>query len=204
MSNTGGVDVDVLVGTYGYAAIVLGTVFEGEATMLAAGAAAHRGLLSAPLVLGAGMLGTFISDTCCFGAGRYCGRWLARVFPNTMARVDAVLQRVASHRDRLIVCHQFIPGMCTITPLAVGMSSISTTRFLLLNLAGNFLWTSTYTLAGYTAATAWNRLPALAGMAGTKVVIAIVVVLLLLIVRSRSAIRQARHGCGPDESPRLG
>lgn len=150
-------DFDTLVRTYGYIAIVLGTVFEGEATMLAAGMAARGELLRPEWVLAAGMLGTFISDMFCFFAGRMGGPWLTRWFPSAMARLDEGFRMIAKHHDALIVFHQFVPGMCTVTPLAFGMSDIQLGRFMALNIAGNLLWTATYLALGYGAAALWQR-----------------------------------------------
>ena len=72
-----------------YVAIAVGTFFEGEMIMLAAGVAAGTGLLSLPLIITAGMAGIFASDTLCFLIGRFAGRWLARWFPRAHARLDA-------------------------------------------------------------------------------------------------------------------
>jgi membrane protein DedA with SNARE-associated domain len=172
-------DIDALIRTYGYFAIVLGTVFEGEATMLAAGVAARGELLSVEWVLAAGMLGTFISDMFCFCAGRWGGPRLTQWFPKTMARIDDGMRMIERHHDKLIVFHQFVPGMCTITPLAFGMSEIRVARFMVLNIIGNFLWTATYLLLGYGAAIAWLRLsrstPSWVMVVGVVIVVALAI-----------------------------
>lgn len=172
-------DIDALIRTYGYFAIVLGTLFEGEATMLAAGVAARGELLRVEWVLAAGMVGTFISDMFCFCAGRWGGPWLTRWFPKTMSRIDDGMRMIARHHDKLIVFHQFVPGMCTITPLAFGMSGIRTARFMLLNIIGNFLWTATYLLLGYGAAMAWQHLSHSTSSWVTVVIIVIVAALII-------------------------
>lgn len=151
-------DFESLVRSYGYVAIVFGTVFEGEATMLAAGAAAHRGLLQPYLVIASGMLGTFISDIFCFSVGRLSGQRLARWFPRTFERVADAFRMMDRFHNQLIVWHQFVPGLCTITPLAFGMSDIRASRFVFLNVVGNCLWTVTYTIAGFGLAAAWQVL----------------------------------------------
>ena len=56
---------------------------------------------------------------------------------------------IERHDDKLIVFFQFFPGLCTVTPVAFGMTKISVTRFMLLDLVGNVLWTGLFTLAGF-------------------------------------------------------
>ena len=135
---------------YGYYAVVVGTFFEGELIMLAAGVAAAAGLMNLPGALAAGMLGVFCSDTLCFALGRLLGHKLARWFPKLHARLGGVFRLIEKHDDKLIVFFQFFPGLCTVTPVAFGMTAIPVTRFMLLNLAGNALWTCSFTLIGYS------------------------------------------------------
>ena len=71
-----------------------------------------------------------------------------------MVRYDSPITWI---RWRLIVFLQFVPGMCTITPLALGISSIRRARFILLNILGNFFWTATYLVFGHGAAAAWQQ-----------------------------------------------
>ncbi len=138
-----------LVRDYGYYAVVVGTFFEGEMIMLAAGVAAAAGCLSVPGALAAGILGIFLSDTFCFFLGRFAGERLVRWFPKLYARLGGVFRMVEKHDEKLIVFFQFFPGLCTVTPVAFGMSRISAPRFMALNLLGNILWTVSFTLAGY-------------------------------------------------------
>ena len=134
---------------YGYYAVVVGTFFEGELIMLAAGVAASAGMLSLPVVIAAGMAGIFASDTFCFLLGRLAGERLKRWFPRLYARLDGVFRLIERHEDRLIVYFQFFPGLCTVTPMAFGMTRISLTRFMALDLVGNAFWTLVFSLGGY-------------------------------------------------------
>ncbi|MDU7761439.1 MAG: DedA family protein, partial [Enterobacter asburiae] len=46
-------DINALIEQYGYAALVVGSVAEGETITLLGGVAAHQGLLKFPLVVAA-------------------------------------------------------------------------------------------------------------------------------------------------------
>jgi membrane protein DedA with SNARE-associated domain len=140
-----------------YVAIAVGTFFEGEMIMLAAGVAAGTGLLSLPLIITAGMAGIFASDTLCFLIGRFAGRWLARWFPRAHARLDGVFRLIQRHDEKLLVFYQFVPGLCTVTPLAFGMTRIPLARFLALDFLGNGIWTLAFSCSGYACGAAFGQ-----------------------------------------------
>jgi membrane protein DedA with SNARE-associated domain len=146
-----------LVHDYGYFAIIVGTFFEGELIMLAAGMAACAGVLSLPLVILAGMTGIFASDTLCFYIGRLAGARIERWFPGVYARLAGVFRLIERHDEKLIVYFQFFPGLCTVTPIAFGISKISALRFMALDFVGNVLWTMVFSFGGYGFGAAFER-----------------------------------------------
>jgi membrane protein DedA with SNARE-associated domain len=146
------------VHAYGYYAVVVGTFFEGELVMLAAGVAAYAGVLSLPAVILAGMLGIFASDTFCFLLGRVAGSRLKRWFPRLHARLAGALRLIENQGNVLIVFYQFFPGLCTVTPMAFGMTAIPLVRFLALDLMGNVFWTLAFSFGGYAFGTVFERL----------------------------------------------
>ena len=139
-----------LVRDYGYYAVIVGTFFEGELIMLAAGVAAAAGMMTLPGALAAGMFGIFCSDTLCFALGRLLGDRLAGWFPKLHARLGGVFRMIERHDEKLIVFFQFFPGLCTVTPVAFGMTKIPVARFMSLDLVGNALWTVVFTFVGYS------------------------------------------------------
>lgn len=147
-----------LITSGGYALIVVGTFFEGELVMLAAGMAASTGLLSLPLTIAAGMVGIFLSDTVCFLIGRLAGTRLSRWFPRLYARAGGIFRLVEQHDEKLLIFFQFFPGLCTITPVAFGMTKISLGRFMALDFLGNATWTLAFSLGGYLFGSAMGKL----------------------------------------------
>ncbi|MDO8023665.1 DedA family protein, partial [Enterococcus faecium] len=63
-------DIDHLISQYGYAALIVGSMAEGETITLLGGVAAHQGLLKFPLVVIAGALGGMIGDQLLYLVGR--------------------------------------------------------------------------------------------------------------------------------------
>lgn len=146
-----------LVHDYGYYAVVVGTFFEGEIVIIAAGIAASAGILSLPAVILASMAGIFASDTSCFLFGRFAGGRIKSWFPALHARLDGIFRAIERHNDKILVFFQFLPGFCTVTPIAFGMTRISTARFMAFGFAGNALWTLVFTLGGYVFGAAFKQ-----------------------------------------------
>ena len=63
-------DINGVIEQYGYAALVVGSVAEGETITLLGGVAAHQGLLKFPLVVAAVALGGMIGD--CTATSKNC------------------------------------------------------------------------------------------------------------------------------------
>jgi membrane protein DedA with SNARE-associated domain len=134
---------------WGYVAVGLGTFVEGEAMLIAAGALAHRGLLSLPLVMAAAFVGAVAGDQLWFHLGRRFGRpfierrarWKRRA-----ARADACLARYGT---LFVLGFRFIYGIRTATPVFLGASAYSTTRFALLNVAGAAIWAILFGSVGW-------------------------------------------------------
>jgi membrane protein DedA with SNARE-associated domain len=162
-----------LIHQYGWLAIAAGTFFEGEWAMLAAGIGVRAGWLSPWTVVLAGMGGTFASDMACFWFGRLGGPALVQRWPRLWQRLAPVRHLMERNQALLIVGYQFVPGLCTVTPIAFGLSRIRASRFMALNAIGIVAWTGLFASGGYACATVlldgyglWLLVPAAAGAIG--------------------------------------
>ncbi len=57
---------------------------------------------------------------------------------------------IERHDEKCIVFFQFFPGLCTVTPIAFGMTRIPLLRFVALDFVGNALWTIVFSLIGFS------------------------------------------------------
>ena len=64
-------DLNTLISQYGYAALVIGSLAEGETVTLLGGVAAHQGLLKFPLVVLSVALGGMIGDQVLYLCGPF-------------------------------------------------------------------------------------------------------------------------------------
>ena len=141
--------LESFVARYGYAAVLLGMLFEGETVLVAGGALAHQGLLSLPVVMGAAFVGSLIGDQTWFYVGRRFGTafitkrpaWTARAL-----RADKALARLGSV---FVVGFRFVYGIRSVTPVFLGARGYDRSRFLRLNVLGAGLWAVAFACVGY-------------------------------------------------------
>ncbi len=138
-----------LLAEYGYLAVFVGALLEGETVLLLAGFAAHQGYLSLPLVSVIAMGGGTLGDQAYFFLGRRYGESLLRRFPRWGPRVRRVEHMLLRYHAGLIVAVRFMYGLRVVGPIAIGMSGLPAWRFVLFNLLGAALWAPLVAGAGY-------------------------------------------------------
>jgi len=141
--------LELLIEKFGYLALFIGTMLEGETFVVLAGFAAQRGYLQLPLVVLIAFLGTTLTDQTLFWVGRYYGKdFLARriKWKNQIDRIHRFLQR---YQNFAIIGFRFLYGMRIVTPLVIGTSKIKSRRFVLFNIISVFLWAGIFTSGGY-------------------------------------------------------
>ena len=137
------------VSTYGYAAIAIGTFFEGETILILGGLAAHQGYLDLPGVIGSAFLGTMFGDQLYFYIGRIKGYSVLEKRPHWKRKSARVLNLLKRHQILLILGFRFLYGTRTITPFLIGISRVSPVRFLILNIIGASVWAAVIGGLGY-------------------------------------------------------
>jgi membrane protein DedA with SNARE-associated domain len=151
-----------LVAQYGYPAVAVGCVLEGETVLLIAGYAAHRGLLGLPGVLAVALVSSFLGDQFWFWLGRRHGGALVERFASIRRRIPRVQAMIRAHRDALVLGVRFMVGVRVAGPVLMGWSGVPASRFLVLNLLGAGLWAGAVGGAGYAFGEVLERLlPAL-------------------------------------------
>ena len=135
---------------YGYIAVLLGSVFEGETIMIMGGFSAHRGYLDLlPWVVLAGFVGNFIQTQVYFILGRRYGTRMVEKHPDWKPRLQQVNRWLERFQSSLIIGVRFVPGFRTVGGVGIGMSDVPSGRFTVLNVIGALLWAVVIGFLGY-------------------------------------------------------
>lgn len=141
--------MEELIARFGYLAVLAGTFFEGETVPVLAGFAANQGLLRLDLVMLCAFVGSFCGDQLWFWIGRRYGKaWLAK-HPKSAAAADKVGKLLDRWGDWFVLSFRFLYGLRAVSPVAVGLSSISALRFAVLNLISAAVWAVAVGSLGY-------------------------------------------------------
>ncbi len=141
--------VSSLIGTYGYWMIFAGALLEGETVLLAAGFAAHQGLLDLRLVIGIAFVGGTLGDQLAFLLGRWQGTALIERFPTLARRAPRVHRLLERFSVVLILMVRFLYGLRIAGPVIMGTSRIPLVQFSLLNMIAAVIWAALVAGAGY-------------------------------------------------------
>ena len=147
-----------LLDSYGYLAIVVGTFLEGETTLILGSIAAQLGFMELPWVIAAALTGTLIGDQFYFFLGRYKGKSVLHNRPSWQTHADKIFNLLQRHETLLILGFRFMYGVRTVASFVIGMSHVSTTKFIFLNILGAFLWAGIIGGFGYTFGKAFEVL----------------------------------------------
>jgi len=148
-------DAASAVATYGYPAVLLGAVVEGETIVIAAGYLAHRHHLPIwPIVLCAAV-GAMVGDQGFFLVGRRGGeRVIARLPSRLGARAARARDTVTRHPVRTMLSMRFAYGMRVVLPILCGASGIAQMRFARYNVATAVTWAALFAGLGYAGGAA--------------------------------------------------
>ncbi len=178
---------------YGYAAVFVGTFFEGESVALLGGFLAHGELLDLTLVMVVTFAGSFCGDQTAFWLGRmYGSRWKPKspIVQRRMAQAEDLLNR---YQIPVLLGFRFVYGIRNATPFVAGsITNIAWPRFVLLNAAGALIWATSIPAIGYYFGhTAESLLGSSKAYEGRILIALVSVGLLIWLVRFLRARRQA-------------
>ena len=141
--------IEAAIARFGLLAVFLGAGVEGETAVVAGGFLAHQHLLPLGGVMIAAAAGSLFADQALFFIGRrYREHWRVRAITSRpkFAKAWMMLER---YPRRFIFAFRFLYGLRTISPIAIGTSSVPANVFLLLNLLAAIVWAVAATAIGY-------------------------------------------------------
>ena len=142
-------DLGSWIETYGYWALAVGCQLEGETFLVLAGFAAHRGYLNPFGVVAVAAAAVFFGNEFFFWLGRRYGKAVIARWPSVAAQNDRLQGLIARHDAAVIIGIRFAYGIRIAGPVLIGMSSVSSHRFALLNALSATLWACLITEIGW-------------------------------------------------------
>lgn len=141
--------LEAAVHTYGYAAIAVGTFFEGETILVIGGFVARRGYLELPLVMLAAFVGALLGDQLWYYLGRLLGEnFIAKrkTWHRTAVKAHRLVRR---YQTIFILSFRFIYGVRTVAPFIIGASRVHPLKFALLNIVSAAIWAAAVATLGF-------------------------------------------------------
>lgn len=145
--------IENFIRDYGYWAVLIGAMIEGESLILTASALAAMGYLSISMVGLVTFFGTLIADQGIFFLGCAYGPksldHLRQKVTFLRPHIDKALSFLKRHETVYILVFRFIYGIRIISPFIIGSQGIKFKRFALFNLIAAVIWTILSCLLGY-------------------------------------------------------
>jgi len=163
----------------------LGVPLPSAPCLMAAGALAVAGKINGIEVLGAATVGSSLADLIWFYLGRYGGNRILRLLCRISLEPDSCVRRTSDLYTRYgmrgVVAAKFIPGLSTIAPPLAGNAGVSTSRFLMFDGLGSFLYTGFFIGLGALFSRQLDKiLSALASLGSGALVVVVGAVVLYL------------------------
>jgi membrane protein DedA with SNARE-associated domain len=150
--------VETLIAQFGYLAIFIGAVLEGETVLLIAAVLVQQGLLDFKGVLLASAAGAFAGDQFFFQLGRLKGACLFKHRAGWQRKLDRA-GRWLNHRHGIVILlYRFIYGMRAVIPFLLGAGRCRAGTFTLLSAASAMAWATVIGTGGYFFGEVFQRL----------------------------------------------
>lgn len=134
---------------YGYVAVFIGCLLEGETVLVLAGFAAHMGYLSLPWVAAIAAIAGFCGDEVFFALGRRYGEDLFRRFPMLRRGESRVRRLIARYGAYAAFGVRFVVGLRVAGPVAMGAGRMPSWKYSPANALGACTWAILFSFAGY-------------------------------------------------------
>jgi membrane protein DedA with SNARE-associated domain len=149
---------ELLLHKFGYVAVFIGTFLEGETILVMAGFFAQRGHLALPLVALCAFLGAYSGHVCWFWVGRTQGVKLLDRFPRMKKHFGKGIRMFERYGAPAIFITQWLYGLRITCAVVIGISRISTVKFLIYEAITCVIWALVISSAGYFFGHAVQRL----------------------------------------------
>jgi membrane protein DedA with SNARE-associated domain len=141
--------VDNYLAQYGYIAIVVGTFFEGETTVLLGGIFSKLHYMELHRVMLWAFMGTILGDYTFFFLGKSLGRNVIDKFDFLRSRIPLANKIIRRYGNFILFLVRFFVGVRGIILLLLGCTDIKKRTFFLYSTLSALLWSVAVSLIGF-------------------------------------------------------
>ena len=149
---------ELLLQKFGYLAVFVGTFLEGETILVMAGFFAERGYLKLPLVMATACGGAYVGHVFWFFLGRTQGVKLLDRFPRMKRHFGKGIRLFERYGAPAIFITQWLYGLRITCAVIIGISKISTLKFLVFEAITCMVWAIVIATLGFVFGTAVERI----------------------------------------------
>jgi membrane protein DedA with SNARE-associated domain len=139
----------IFLKTWGYLAVFLGALVEGESIILTASSMASFGYLSLPKVMITAFMGTLLADQVLYMVGRHYGPSFFDRFPKLQAPSQRAFSLLKKYDVWFIIACRFVYGIRITSAIVIGAGGVPPRRFIPLNILSASIWTVVSCVGGY-------------------------------------------------------
>ena len=140
---------ETLLEQFGYLAVFVGTILEGETILVAAGFFASRAYLDLTTVTIVAFAGAYTGHVFWFWLGRRHGVRLLDRFPRMGRHLGRGIRVFERYGAGAVMVTQWLYGLRITCSVVIGMSRIPVAKFLLYQALSCALWVAAITLGGF-------------------------------------------------------
>lgn len=141
------------VENWGYIAVFLGSIVEGESIIFTASALAACGHMSIYKIFFIACITTICVDQIMFFIGyKFGSSWVINKFPKLQKTKERIFKLLNKMDVLFIFSFRFIYGIRTISPLILGSARIRPSRFVFFNVLSGICWAFISCFIGYVIA----------------------------------------------------
>jgi membrane protein DedA with SNARE-associated domain len=140
---------ELLLQKFGYLAVYIGTFLEGETILVMAGFFAERGYLQLLLVIATAFAGAYSGHVFWFWLGRTRGVKLLDKFPKMKKHFGKGIRMFERYGAPAIFITQWLYGLRVTCAVIIGISRISTVKFLVYEAVTCAVWAAVIGTLGY-------------------------------------------------------
>ncbi len=140
--------LSALLEHYGYVAVFVAGLFEGETILMLGAYAVHQGYLSLLPLIACGASAAFVTDQIYFHLARRKGAELLAKRPKVSARIDKVNGFVSRHPVATIFLMRFAWGLRIVLPATLGLGRMRWPVYAALDAVSTVVWATVISLFG--------------------------------------------------------